>query len=89
MIQNSLNPNLDIAVQAQIPFRASSQAKAVVKALIPDNVNFPKGLSMRIFPKGSMLIIELSGKNVPTSTLLHTLDEVLEHISVAKKVMDG
>jgi hypothetical protein len=31
----------------------------------------------------------LTGKNVPTATLLSTLDEVLEHISIAKKVMNG
>ena len=39
-----------------------------MKALIPDNINFPKGLSMKIFS--------------------HTIDEVLEHISIAKKVID-
>jgi hypothetical protein len=90
MIQNlSKNPYLDIGLQAEIPFSGAAEAKAAVKALIPDNVNFPKGLSMKIFSKGSMLIIELAGKNVPTSTVLSTLDEVMEHISMAKKVMAG
>lgn len=42
---------------------------------------------MKIFSKGSSLAIELAGKNVPASTVLNTLDEVLEHISVSKKVM--
>jgi hypothetical protein len=58
-----------------------------VKALIPDNVNFPKGLSMKMFSRGSMLAIELTGKNIPTPVMLSTLDELLDHISVAKKVM--
>jgi hypothetical protein len=60
-----------------------------VKALIPDNVNFPKGLSMKMFSRGSMLAIELTGKNVPTQMIVSTLDELLDHISVAKKVMAG
>jgi hypothetical protein len=72
-----------------IPFSSNSEAKAAVKALIPDNVNFPKGLSMKIFSKGATLVIELTGRKVPTATILSTLDEVLEHISVSKKVMAG
>jgi len=76
-------------VSVDIPFSSSAQAKAAVKALIPDNVNFPKGLSMKIFSKGATLTIGLTGKNVPTATVINTLDEVLEHISVSKKVMAG
>ncbi|HUG96245.1 MAG TPA: KEOPS complex subunit Pcc1 [Nitrososphaera sp.] len=72
-----------------VTFRSSAEAKAAVKALIPDNVNFPNGLSMKMFSKGATLAIELTGKNVPTATILSTLDEVLEHISVSKKVMAG
>jgi hypothetical protein len=42
-----------------------------------------------MFSRGSRLAIELTGKNIPTATILSTLDEILEHISVAKKVMAG
>lgn len=44
---------------------------------------------MRIFSRASTLAIELTGRNVPAASILSTLDEVLEHISVAKKVMAG
>jgi hypothetical protein len=71
----------------KVPFRSSAEAKAAVKALIPDNVNFPKGLSMKMFSKGATLAIELRGKNITAATILSTIDEVLEHISVSKKVM--
>jgi hypothetical protein len=90
MIQNlSRTLNLDVEVHLEIAFSTSAQAKATVKALIPDNVNFPKGLSIKMFSRGSMLVIDLTGKNVSTATMLSTLDELLEHISVAKKVMGG
>jgi tRNA threonylcarbamoyladenosine modification (KEOPS) complex Pcc1 subunit len=89
MIRNLPGRHLDIAVEVEIPFSSSSEAKAAVKALIPDNINFPKGLSMKMFSRGSTLVIELTGKNISTATLLSTLDEILEHISVAKKVMAG
>lgn len=86
MIRN-LRQHLDIVISVKVPFRSSAEAKAAVKALIPDNVNFPKGLSMKMFSKGATLAIELTGKNVVTTTVLSTIDEVLEHISVSKKVM--
>ncbi len=89
MIRNLPGRHLDIAVVVEIPFSSSTEAKAAMKALIPDNVNFPKGLSMKMFSRGSRLAIELTGKNIPTPTILSTLDEILEHISVAKKVMAG
>jgi hypothetical protein len=42
---------------------------------------------MKMFSRGSTLAIDLIGKNVPTATMLSTLDELLEHISLAKKVI--
>jgi hypothetical protein len=89
MIQKLLGRQLNIAVEVEIPFSSSAEAEAALKALIPDNINFPKGLSMKMFSRGSGLAIELTGKNIPTATILSTLDEILEHISVAKKVMAG
>ena len=88
MTQN-LRPQLDVIVLVNVPFSSNGEAKAAVKALIPDNVNFPDGLSMKIFSRGATLAIQLSCKNVPVATVLSTLDEVLEHISVSKKVMAG
>jgi hypothetical protein len=89
MIRNLPERHLDIAVGVEIPFSSSAQTKAVMKALIPDNINFPKGLSMKMFSRGSRLAIELTSKNIPTTIILSTLDEILEHISVAKKVIAG
>ncbi len=79
--------HLDIAVEVEIPFSSSAEAKAAVKALIPDNINFPKGLSMKMFSRGSKVAIELTGRNISSAIILSTLDEILEHISVSKKVM--
>lgn len=89
MIRNLPRGHLNIEVEVEVPFSSSAEAKAAVKALIPDNINFPIGLSMRMFSRGSTLAIELTGKKIPTATLLSTLDEILEHISVAKQVIAG
>ena len=92
MIQDFLSRrhhHLNIEVRLEIRFSTSAEAKVAVKALIPDNVNFPKGLSMKMFSRGSMFTIELKGKSVPNQMILSTLDELLDHISVANKVMAG
>jgi hypothetical protein len=58
-----------------------------MKALIPDNINFPKGLSMKIFSQDNVLVLDALSKT-GIYTLLNTIDEVLEHISIASKVID-
>ena len=58
-----------------------------MKALIPDNINFPKGLSIKIFSQDNVLVLDALSKT-GIYTLLNTIDEVLEHISIAKKVID-
>jgi hypothetical protein len=58
-----------------------------MKALIPDNVNFPKGLSMKSFSQDDTLVLEFLSKN-GINTLANTIDEVLEHISIARKVIN-
>jgi len=57
-----------------------------MNALMPDNVNFPKGLSMTIFSRDNTLVLEFLSKT-GINTLLNTIDEVLEHISIARKVI--
>ena len=86
MIQN-LQQHLDTSISVDILFSTSAEARAVLKALIPDNVNLPKGLTMKMFSRRSNLAIEITGKKIPIATVLRTIDEVLEHISVSQKVM--
>ncbi|HZI72357.1 MAG TPA: KEOPS complex subunit Pcc1 [Nitrososphaeraceae archaeon] len=77
---------LKIITIIEIKFQKKSEMNAIMKALIPDNVNFPKGLSMQLFSKGNTLFFEFFC-NVKIETLINTIDEVLSHISVIKKVI--
>ena len=78
---------LDVAVDASISFASSAQARAAVNALIPDNVNMPKGLSLQMFSKGKDVFVEIKATRTPMATVINTLDEVLKHLLVTKKVM--
>jgi len=73
-------------MHVEIRLSQESELHAIMKALIPDNINFPKGLSMKIFSQDNVLVLDASSKGI--YTLLNTIDEVLEHISIAKKVID-
>lgn len=88
MTRSSRPPN-DPGVEAkvQIAFPTAAQALAAVKALIPDNVNMPAGLTVDIFSRGRAVHVHVAGKGVSIATVASTLDEILEHVSVARRVM--
>ena len=54
---------------------------------ISDNVNFPKGLSLYVENVDSKLIFNFESKE-NMKQLVGTVDEVLEHIQVALKVIE-
>ena len=88
MTRNSRpRPDLGVEAKVSVAFLSAAQARAAVKALIPDNVNMPEGLTIRIFSKGRAVVVKLSARSVPAGTIASTMDEVLEHLSVARKVM--
>jgi hypothetical protein len=65
-----------------------AELRAIMSALVPDNVNFPKGLSMKMSSRDNILVLEFLSK-AGINTLLNTVDEVLEHMSIARKVIDN
>ena len=40
-----------------------------------------------MFSKGKDVFVEIKATRTPMTTVINTLDEVLEHLSVTKKVM--
>jgi hypothetical protein len=78
---------LRVIITIEIKFLDKFEMNAIMKALTPDNINFPKALSMQSFSKGNTLFFEFFC-NAEIETLISTVDEVLNHISVAKKVIN-
>ncbi|MBT8173101.1 MAG: hypothetical protein KJN83_03485 [Nitrosopumilus sp.] len=80
---------MSLTCQVQVILNNISQekAKTVKKALEPDNVNFPEGLSLYVENIDNKLVFNFeSEKNM--KHLIGTVDEVLEHIQVALKVIE-
>ena len=80
---------MSLTCQVEIVLNNISKKKAetVKKALEPDNVNFPKGLSLYVENIDNKLIFNFESKE-NMKQLVGTVDEVLEHIQVSLKVIE-
>jgi soluble cytochrome b562 len=80
---------MSLTCQVQVVLNNISKEKAetVKKALEPDNVNFPEGLSLYVENIDNKLVFNFEGKE-NMKQLIGTIDEVLEHVQVALKVIE-
>ena len=80
---------MSLTCQVQISLNNLSEEKAltVKKALDPDNVDFPKGLSLNVENIDNKLVFNFENED-DMKKLIATIDEVLAHIQVALKVIE-
>ena len=79
--------SLTCKVQIVLSNISNEKANTVQKALEPDNVNFPEGLTLHIEKIDNKLIFNFGSKD-NMNKLIGTVDEVLEHVKVALEVID-
>ena len=75
-----------VKVLLRLDLGNSEKVESVMKALIPDNINFPRGLSMDMNAQSSVLILSFKSSRKMES-LISTIDEVLEHVSTMSRVL--
>jgi len=80
---------MSLTCQVQVILNNISKAKAetVKKALEPDNVNFPEGLSLYVENIDNKLVFNFESKD-NMKKLIGIVDEVLEHVQLALKVIE-
>ncbi len=80
---------MSLTCQVQVILNNISKEKAetVKKALEPDNVNFPEGLSLYVKNIDNKLVFNFESKD-NMKQLIATIDEVLEHVQIALKVIE-
>ena len=80
---------MSLTCQVQIVLNNISKEKAdtVKKALEPDNVDFPEGLSLDVENVDNKLVFNFQSKK-NMKQLIGTIDEVMDHIQVALKVIE-
>ena len=78
--------SLNCKLQISINNISEEKAKAVKKALEPDNINFPKGLSLKVEKIDNKLVFNFQN-NGNMKKLISTVDEILEHVHVSLEVI--
>ena len=79
--------SLTCQVQVILNNLSKEKAETVKRALEPDNVNFPEGLSLYVENIDNKLVFNFESKE-SMKKLIGTIDEVLEHVQVALKVIE-
>ena len=79
--------SLTCKIQIMLNSLSAEKAVAIKKALEPDNIDFPKDLSLEIENLGDQLVVSFKNRG-DTKKLISTVDEVLEHIQLALKVIE-
>ena len=78
--------SLDCKLQISINNISEKKAETVKKALEPDNINFPKDLSLKVEKIDNKLVFNFQN-NGNMKKLISTVDEVLEHVHIALEVI--
>ena len=74
-----------ISINIEIEFAKENERDAILNTLLPDNINFPKELSMEMSINNESLMINTSSTKI--DTMINTINEILYHISLAKQVI--
>ena len=74
-------------VQVTLNNISKKKATTIKKALEPDNVNFPKGLSFEIKNIDNKLVFNFQSIG-DTKKLIATVDEVLEHVKLVSEIIE-
>lgn len=78
--------SMQVKVVLRLDLHDRRKVESMMKALIPDNINFPRGLSMEMDSEGSTLILSFKSSG-RLESLVSTIDEVLEHVSTMSRVL--
>ncbi len=79
--------SLKCKVEVTINNISDKKREAVRKALEPDNIKFPKNLTLQVENVDNKLVFNFQSQDT-MKQLIATVDEVLEHIQVALKVIE-
>ncbi|RMW37679.1 MAG: hypothetical protein EA447_05330 [Nitrosopumilus sp.] len=79
--------SLTCQVQIVLSNITKEKAETVKKALEPDNVDFPEGLSLDVENVDNKLVFNFESKK-NMKQLIGTIDEVMDHIQLALKVIE-
>ena len=79
--------SLRCKVQVNLNNLSKEKAESIKKALEPDNVDFPENLTLQVENVDNKLVLNFQSQG-NMKKLIATVDEVLEHVQIALKVIE-
>ncbi|MEE8255468.1 MAG: KEOPS complex subunit Pcc1 [Nitrosopumilaceae archaeon] len=79
--------SLRCKVQVNLNNLSKEKAESIKKALEPDNVDFPENLTLKVENVDNKLVLIFQSQG-NMKKLIATVDEVLEHVQIALKVIE-
>ena len=79
--------SLKCKVKVTLNNLSKNKAESIRKALEPDNVDFPENLTLQVENVDNKLVLNFQSQG-NMKKLIATIDEVLEHVQVALKVIE-
>jgi len=79
--------SLTCKVQINLNNISEKKAQTVRQALEPDNIDFPENLTLKVENIDNKLVFDFQSQG-SMKKLIATVDEVLEHVQVALKVIE-
>jgi len=79
--------SLTCKVQITLNNISEKKAQTVRQALEPDNIDFPENLTLKVENIDNKLVFDFQSQG-SMKKLIATVDEVLEHVQVALKVIE-
>ena len=79
--------SLKCKVQVNLNNLSKEKAESIKKALEPDNVDFPENLTLQVENIDNKLVLNFQSQG-NMKKLIATIDEVLEHVQVALRVIE-
>ena len=79
--------SLRCKVQVNLNNLSKKKAESIKKALEPDNIDFPENLTLKVENVDNKLVLIFQSQG-NMKKLIATVDEVLEHVQIALKVIE-
>ncbi|MCY3854607.1 MAG: KEOPS complex subunit Pcc1 [Thaumarchaeota archaeon] len=75
-------------IQIKINNASLNMLKSITESLEPDNINFPKNLTLKTTVNKNQLILNFTNEG-DMGKLINTIDEILAHIQLIVKVVNN
>ena len=77
-----------VTIHMELDLQNEEIRDSIMKSLIADNINFPKGLEMQMHPVSKTILSLRFSSNNSIDMIASTVDEVLSHISIGNTVLN-